>query len=80
MCLKAHIPRKGLSRFFEHELGNGDCFGLYWPFGKENETPLVCEMMHDSWYINPTFSGLGSFLDTFSTLDEDDNYIEAPLS
>jgi len=72
-------PPKGFVPFSEHELGNGDCFGLYWPFGKENEPPIVCEMMHDSWYINPAFSSLDYFLDKAAQNDEDEsNYVESP--
>ncbi len=48
--------------FWEHELGNGDMFGLYWPIGLESESPLVIEMWHDSWEMVPHFSSLNRFL------------------
>jgi hypothetical protein len=49
--------------FWEHELGNGDMFGLYWPIGREANTPLVIEMWHDSWSMAPHFSSFDRFLE-----------------
>ncbi len=49
--------------FWEHELGNGDMFGLYWPIGREADTPLVIEMWHDSSTMAPHFSSFDRFLD-----------------
>jgi hypothetical protein len=49
--------------FREHELGNGDMFGLYWPIGREAEPPLVIEMWHDSWAMAPHSSSFHRFLE-----------------
>ena len=49
--------------FWEHELGNGDMFGMYWPIGRESEPPLVIEMWHDSWTMAPHFSSFSRFLE-----------------
>jgi len=49
--------------FWEHELGNGDMFGLYWPIGREAEPPLVIEMWHDSWSMALHFSSFDRFLE-----------------
>jgi tetratricopeptide (TPR) repeat protein len=73
-------PPKGFVPFHEHELGTGDCFGLYWPFGRESEEPIICELWHDSWEMNPVFSSLARFLDHASDLDEDDYFEEPTLA
>jgi hypothetical protein len=49
--------------FWEHELGNGDMLGMYWPIGRESELPLVIEMWHDSWAMAPHFSSFDRFLE-----------------
>jgi len=56
-------PSLGFVPLFDDELGNGDCFGLYWPFGKEEFEPIICDMSHDGGIIWPVFSSLNSFLD-----------------
>lgn len=55
-------PPLGFLSFGENSLGNGDCFGLYWPFGREHEEPLVAETLHDECGISPAFSSLDRFL------------------
>ena len=40
-------PPQGFVSIAEGALGNGDCFGLYWPLGREGDAPFVCEMFHD---------------------------------
>lgn len=77
MVCDGPYPPKGFVPFLEHELGNGDCFGLYWPFGKESEEPIICEVWHDSWQMNPAFSSLARFLDHAMELGESE-YVEEP--
>lgn len=56
-------PPIGFCPFADHELGNGDTFGLYWPFGREAHEPIVCEIWHDEGALVPMFSSLRAFLD-----------------
>lgn len=72
----APYPPLGFFPFFEAELGNGDTFGLYWPIGHETLEPIVIETWHDEWRVQPSFSSLTTFLDAFSTSDEE--YVEMP--
>ena len=58
-------PPNGFLIFDEACLGNGDYFGLYWEFGKENEYPIICEMEHDNGIITPRFSNLNKFLEWY---------------
>jgi tetratricopeptide (TPR) repeat protein len=58
-------PPPGFQGFAEAELGNGDCFGLYWPVGKEEVEPIVAEMWHDEWTLQPAFSCLSAFLSAY---------------
>jgi hypothetical protein len=53
---------QGFHGIEEFELGNGDVFGLYWPFGREDEEPIVAETQHDSGAIAPYWSSLERFL------------------
>lgn len=55
-------PPFGFYSFSEHELGNGDTFGLYWAIGREGEEPIVAETYHDEWSLQPHFSCLERFL------------------
>ena len=48
-------PPLGFHEFSEHQLGNGDVFGLYWPVGYEDDEPLIAETWHDEWSIRPQF-------------------------
>jgi tetratricopeptide (TPR) repeat protein len=66
------FPPTGFCEFAEHALGNGDAFGLYWPFGREAEEPIVCETWHDEGALKPLFSSLDSFLTAMSRLDPDE--------
>lgn len=43
-------------------LGNGDVFGAYWPVGREDHEPIICETFHDDGSIEPFFSSLSTFL------------------
>ena len=56
-------PSLGFVPMWDAELGNGDYFGLYWPLGKENEEPIVCDMLHDEGALEPSFSSLGKFIE-----------------
>jgi tetratricopeptide (TPR) repeat protein len=56
-------PSLGFVPLWDAELGNGDYFGLYWPLGKENEEPIVCDMLHDEWALEPRFSSLEKFIE-----------------
>lgn len=56
-------PTLGFVPLWDAELGNGDYFGLYWPLGKENEEPIVCDMLHDEWALEPCFSSLEKFIE-----------------
>ncbi len=64
-------PPNGFLQFEEASLGNGDYFGLYWEFGKENEEPTICEMVHDESVIVPRFSSLNKFLEWYKLNDFD---------
>ena len=67
------FPPIGFCEFADHALGNGDAFGLYWPFGREAEEPIVCEMWHDEGALKPLFSSLDSFLTAMPRLDLDEH-------
>ncbi|TXG36682.1 hypothetical protein [Seonamhaeicola maritimus] len=64
-------PPNGFLQFDEASLGNGDYFGFYWEFGKENQEPIICEMIHDEGIIAPRFSNLGKFLEWYKLNDFD---------
>ncbi|WKB80410.1 hypothetical protein QYR09_11675 [Cellulophaga lytica] len=76
-------PPNGFLHFYEASLGNGDYFGLYWEFGKEDKEPIVCEMIHDEGIIRPSFSSLDKFLEWYKLNDfdygdeeiEDENFV-----
>lgn len=56
-------PPLGFRPIWDGELGNGDYFGLYWPYGHENREPMVCDMLHDEWGMAVSFSSIGKFLE-----------------
>lgn len=56
-------PPVGFVHLWDAELGNGDYYGLYWPLGKENEEPVVCDMLHDEWRLELSFSSLSKFIE-----------------
>ncbi len=64
-------PPNGFLQFEEASLGNGDYFGFYWEFGKENQEPIICEMIHDESIIVPKFSNLDIFLEWYKLNDFD---------
>lgn len=55
-------PPSGFLPVNDASLGNGDYYGLYWPLGRENEEPIVCDMYHDEGRIVPVFSSVRVFL------------------
>ena len=67
---KTPYPPSGFLPIAERALGNGDCFGLYWPIGLENSEPIVAEMRHDDWMIVPSFSSADKFIKGDDILDE----------
>ena len=66
----------GFIPFAEHQLGNGDYFGLYWPIGQEDQEPIVAETFHDEGTLQPTHSSLAQFL--VMAAEEEDDHPEAP--
>ncbi len=40
------------------EVGNGDTSGFYWPIGGENQEPILCDIYHDEWSLQPQASSL----------------------
>jgi hypothetical protein len=78
-------PPLGFCPIAEHQLGNGDTFGLYWPIGREDCDPIVAETYHDEWSIQPHFSSLDRFLATAANIDpdaddeyDDDSFVGTP--
>lgn len=76
-------PPLGFLPFLEHQLGNGDTFGLYWPIGCEDREPIVAETYHDEFSLVPHFSSLDKFIeltpeDSFSEEDEEDSFPGTP--
>ena len=55
-------PPLGFKPVWEGELGNGDYYGLYWPYGREDQDPIVCDMLHDEWGLEVCFSSVPIFL------------------
>ncbi|MFM2478636.1 tetratricopeptide repeat-containing protein [Celerinatantimonas sp. MCCC 1A17872] len=55
-------PPLGFIAVADAELGNGDYFGLYWPLGKENSEPVVCDMIHDESMLSLEFSNVDVFV------------------
>ena len=66
---KGPYPPLGFVHVAEAELGNGDYFGLYWPLGREAEEPVVCDMLHDSWTLEPSFSSFSKFVEWLDAND-----------
>ena len=80
-AINGTYPPLGFYPFAEHQLGNGDTFGLYWPIGHEDSEPIVAETYHDEWSIQPHFSTLDRFLEASARseeADEDEQFIGTP--
>lgn len=72
-------PPLGFHSIAEHQLGNGDTFGLYWPIGREDSNPIVAETYHDEWSIQPHFSSMERFLAAAQGDDfDEDDFPETP--
>lgn len=56
-------PPLGFRPVWDAELGNGDYFGLYWPYGREDREPIVCDMLHDEWGLEVAFSSVRIFVE-----------------
>ena len=54
-------PPLGFVPVADAALGNGDQFGLYWSYGREDQPPLVCDMIHDESVLIPAFSSVDVF-------------------
>jgi hypothetical protein len=70
----ATYPPPGFLPISPFQLGNGDVFGLYWPLGQEGAEPIVCELQHDAWALDPCaadLEGLLRFLAAFGRVDAD---------
>ncbi|WES66901.1 tetratricopeptide repeat-containing protein [Superficieibacter sp. HKU1] len=65
------FPPCGFLPLADAALGNGDCFGLYWPLEKENNDPIVCELYHDEWLMVPAFSSVEKFREWLDINDGD---------
>ena len=44
------------------QLGNGDYYGLYWPYGREKAEPIVCVMAHDGLCLLHAYSSAAVFV------------------
>jgi len=44
------------------DVGNGDFDGYYWPIGREARQPVVAQMSHDYWALNPTASSVEALI------------------
>lgn len=44
------------------EVGNGDSTGFYWPIGREDGEPLLCDIYHDESSAEPVASSLEGLL------------------
>src|SRR5687768_17285823 len=64
-------PPSGFLAVWDADLGNGDYFGLYWPLGREQEEPMVCDMAHDSWSMIPCFSNANTFANWLEANDHE---------
>ena len=58
------------------ELGNGDYYGLYWPYGRENQEPIVCDTLHDEWGLEVCFSSVLIFIKWLELNDWDRGDVE----
>ena len=73
-------PPLGFKQIWEAELGNGDSYGLYWPFGRESDEPIVCDMLHDEWGLEVAFSSVSVFVKWLEMNDgvRGDNEVDDP--
>lgn len=69
-------PPLGFRPVWDAELGNGDYFGLYWPYGHEDREPIVCDMLHDEWGMKVSYSSVATFVEWLELNDWDRGNIE----
>lgn len=65
-----------------HEIGNGDCYGLYWSNGKEESAPIIVFTSHDAWSLIPLNSDINAFYRcalACSTNDDEDELSDLDL-
>ncbi|MTB80307.1 tetratricopeptide repeat-containing protein [Providencia stuartii] len=65
------FPINGFLPLMETDFGNGDYYGMYWPLGRENKTPIVCELYHDEGRVCPAFSNLTKLTQWLEANDND---------
>jgi hypothetical protein len=51
-------PPVGFLEWQIGQVGNGDCYGYYWPVGREDDDPVVALMSHDCGALNPVASSI----------------------
>jgi hypothetical protein len=51
-------PPVGFLEWSIGQVGNGDCYGYYWPVGREDRDPVVALMSHDCGALNPIASSI----------------------
>lgn len=66
---KGPVPPAGFVSIAELEGGNGDCFGWYWPLGRERMPPVICVYYHDEPILRPAFSNTERFRDWCDSID-----------
>lgn len=69
------FPANGFLPIFETDFGNGDYYGFYWPLGRENQRPIICELFHDEGRLSPAFSSaakLSQWLEMSESNEDDD--------
>lgn len=73
-------PPLGFKPVWNAELGNGDYFGFYWPYGQEDQDPVVCDMLHDEAGLQVSFSSVPIFLEWLKLNDwvRGDNIVDDP--
>ena len=69
-------PSLGFQPVSEAALGNGDCYGFYWPYGREGQEPQICEMLHDDWCLEQRFSSSEVFADWLEASNEGEDEVE----
>jgi hypothetical protein len=56
------FPPVGFVEFEEGNDGGGDCYGLYWQIGREDQEPIIFLKNHEEFLLLPEFPNLDSFL------------------
>ncbi|MEM6991788.1 MAG: tetratricopeptide repeat-containing protein [Myxococcota bacterium] len=69
-------PSLGFVRLLDAELGNGDYYGLYWPYGREDREPVVVDTVHDEWGLEVAFSSVPIFVEWLRANDGERGEVE----